>query len=73
MTVKTPHQICVETLIASGFQGAGSHFDKGDCHVWIMDDKIRLSFNVAGIDKEYIGPPLPSAEKLKSFLKENTY
>ena len=73
MNSKSSQQICVETLLELGFKGEESHFDKGDCHVWIMGDKIRLAFNVPGIDKEYIGPPLPSATELKRFIKENTY
>lgn len=73
MTNKTSYQVCVETLLELGFSGADSHFEKGDCHILIINDRIRLSYNVPGIDKEYIGPPLPSAKKLKKFISENTY
>lgn len=73
MTAKTPYQICVETLLDLGFKGEDTHFEKGDCHIQIIGEKIRLWYNVPGIDKEYIGPPLPSEEELKRFVKENTY
>jgi len=72
MNSKSSQQICVETLFELGFEGNDSFFVRGDCYVSIMGDKIRLGYNFPGIDKEYIGPPLPSAAELKKFIKENT-
>ena len=66
-------QECIEVIKEFGFEGEDSQFFKGDCCIWIMGDTIRLWYNVPGVDKEYIGPPLPSKEELKKFIKENTF
>lgn len=66
-------QECIEVIKEFGFQGEDFLFFKGDCCIWIMDDTIRLWYNIPGIDKEYIGPPLPSKEELRKFIKQNTF
>lgn len=64
-------QECIEVIKEFGFQGEGSQFFKGDCCIWLMDNRIRLWFNIPGIDKEYIGPPLPTKDELRKFIKQN--
>jgi len=63
----------VQVLFENGFEGEGEHFKKGDCHVWFMGERIRLWYNIPGVDKEYIGPPLPSKNEFRKFLKEVTF
>ncbi len=64
---------CIEVIESFGFKGSDSLFTKGDCFILIMEDKIKLWYNIPGIDKEYIGPPLPSKDQLRKFVKENTF
>jgi hypothetical protein len=69
----TKLQECVEVIKELGFEGEDFQFFKGDCCVCIMENSIRLSYNIPGIDKEYIGPPLPSKDALRNFIKQNTF
>lgn len=66
-------QDCIEVIKELGFEGDESQFFKGDCCIWVMEDNIRLWYNIPGIDKESIGPPLPSKEDLRKFIKNNTF
>lgn len=66
-------QDCIEVIKEFGFKGEDVQFFKDDCCIMIMDNLIRLWYNIPGIDKEYIGPPLPSKEELRKFIKENTF
>ena len=66
-------QECIEVIKEFGFEGEDVPFFKDDCCIMIMDNLIRLWYNIPGIDKEYIGPPLPSKEELIKFIKENTF
>jgi hypothetical protein len=66
-------QECIEVIKEFGFEGEDVQFFKDNCSILIMDNRIRLWYNVPGIDKEYIGPPLPSKDKLRKFIKENTF
>ena len=66
-------QELIEIIKEFGFEGDDSTFSKGNCYISISDEKIKLWFNVPGIDKDYIGPPLPSKNELKKFLKETTF
>jgi hypothetical protein len=66
-------QECIELIKEFGFEGEDVQFFKNDCCIMIMDNQIRLWYNIPGIDKEYIGPPLPSKEELRKFIKENTF
>jgi hypothetical protein len=66
-------QDCIEVIKEFGFEGEDVQFFKDDCCIMIMDNLIRLWYNIPGIDKEYIGPPLPSKEELRKFIKENTF
>jgi len=66
-------QKCIEVIKEFGFEGEDFLFFKNDCYICIQDNRIRLWYNVPGFDKEYIGPPLPSKNKLRKFIKENTF
>lgn len=66
-------QECIEVIKEFGFEGDESLFFKGDCCISINGDRIRLWYNIPGIDKEYIGPPLPSKEELRKFITANTF
>ncbi len=66
-------QDCIEVIKEFGFEGEDVQFFKDDCCIMVMDNLIRLWYNIPGIDKEYIGPPLPSKDELRKFIKENTF
>lgn len=64
-------QECEQTLKNMGFIGEDGQFERGKCHISFIGDMIRLSINIPGVDKEYIGPRLPSGEELERFVLRN--
>ena len=65
---KGSKQECEQILRKLGFNGDYGQFGKGNCQVRIIGDMIRLSVNVPGVEKEYVGPPLPTAEDLEKLI-----
>ena len=60
-------------MISLGFTGEHCHFKRGICHVTIIDNKVRMSLNYPGVDKEYFAPPIPSADELVKFIKAYSF